>query len=270
MNQLMHRIILTTVLLISSKAFAAASFLGFSLGEDSAALMTLVTQSAQQLTALNNVAKMTSRLKEDIAFMRGVYSTADNLANQRWDRLTDEFVGQLMQMNPAIKTIYDNTAEIIQGRVQPNSQFKLLIHNGFEKFIQQSFPLYPHGAKGDQYAVSDWQNTSLNQIAERMMSDGLRRQREARMKAALNDCDGGLANCQKASTRMNVETVQVLDEIKTLQAQSAKAFATETTIQNIERKEVESAQQKQRQELLDAAKILQGKQTPLIFYNEKL
>lgn len=247
-----------------SWAHASVSFLGFSVGEDNATLAAILAAVTQQVTVLHDISSFSKDIKEDIGFLKGVYGTANDVVNQRWDKLSDQFVQELLNADPDVREIYRNSSDIIANRVPKNSKFKQLANAGLNQLVTQAFGDYPVGKRGDQYAVSDYRSMNLNALADKAQDQMKREAAAKRIQQAVADCQGSLEECERAGTQMQAQTAATLNEILNLQAEQAKQQAYENALKNNERKEEELARQKAAEELSNEFGRLRNKPQPTI------
>jgi len=253
-----------------SQAHASVSILGFSFGEDNATLAAILGAVTQQVTVLHEISEFSKDVKEDIGFLKGVYSTANDVVNQRWETLSNQFVEELLNADPDIREIYKNTSDIIADRVPKNSKFKQLVNAGLNQLVAEAFSGYPTGKRGDHYAVSDYHAMNLNALAEKAQDQMKREASARRIQQAVADCEGNLEECERAGTQMQAQTAATLNDILNLQAEQAKQQAYENALRNNERKEEELARQKAAEELSNEFGRLRGKPQSIIIGKPQL
>lgn len=254
---------------LPSSAFAGASFLGFSAGEDTMTLSAILAQAIQQVAILKDVAAITRDVKENVSFVKDVYGTANDVANARWEKLAEDFVGELLDADPNLREIYRNSEDVLTDRVPRGNRFRALIGAGFNQIVYEAFGPYPLGPRGDQYALSDYRAMNLNAVADEQM-DALRRRNAAkRIERAWDDCGGNLEECARAGARMQVQTAKTMEDLKALQAEQARAFAAQMAIENAERKQREAGSQRDLEDISKAANKLSERSTTATYGEEK-
>ncbi len=246
-------IFMALLALMPATAFAGASVFGFSLGEDSLTLSAILTQAIQQVAVLKDVAAFTSDMKDNVAFMKDVYETSNDVINARWDKLTHEFIGELLESDPTLREIYRNTESIVANRVPRSNRFRALIGAGFNQIVYEAFGPYPVGPNGEQYALSDYRSITLNSLADEQMEEWRRKRAARRIEMAWDECDGNFEECERAGSRMQVQTAKSLEDIKALQAEQARAQATQMAIENAERKQRAAGNQRDLADITKAA-----------------
>lgn len=247
-----------------SQAQAAVSIFGFSIGEDNATLAAILTAVTQQITILHEISDFSRDVKEDVSFLKGIYSTANDVVNQRWETLTGEFVDELLNADPDIREIYHNTSDIIADRVAKNSKFEQLVNTGLNQLVVEAFGDYPATKRGDHYALSDFRALNLNALADKAQDQMKSKATAKRIEQAISDCKGNLEECQRAGTQMQAQTASTLNDVLHLQAEQAKQQAYESVLKNNERKEEELARQKAAEELSNEFGRLRGKPQSII------
>ena len=253
---------------IAARAYAGASVFGFSIGEDTMTLSAILTQAIQQVAILKDVAAFTRDMKENVEFVKDVYETANDVINARWERLSDEFVGELLNADPALREIAQNTQAVITNRVPRGNRFRALIGAGFKQIVFEAFGPYPFGPEGSQYALSDYRSVNLNALADQQMSEWSRKRAAKRIEQAWDECDEGLEACERAGARMQTQTAKTLEDMKALQAEQARAQATQMAIENAERKRRASGNQRDLAGIVNAASKLREKQQPAVYREE--
>lgn len=229
------RVLLFVVVAMSARhAHAGASILGFSVGDDTMTLGAILAQAIQQTRMLTDLAQFSSDMKENIAFVRDVYETGDDVIHGRWEDLSQQFLMDVVMSDRNVAEIYRNTEDIVGQRVGKSSGFRRLVDAGLGRLLFETFGPYPLGQRSDQYALSDYRSMNLNSIADDVVASS--KERSKMITQAWNDCLGGVQDCELASGKMNALQASLLQNQLTLQAEQARAQATEAAIRNAERK----------------------------------
>lgn len=221
-------------LLAPREAYAGASILGFSVGEDTMTLGAILAQAIQQTKMLSDMAQFSRDMKENIAFVRDVYETGDDVIHGRWEELSQQFLMDVVMADQNVAEIYRNTEDIINQRVGRSGKFKKLVDAGLGRLLFETFGPYPFGPNADQYALSDYRSINLNSLADEAMAAS--KDRSRMIKQAWNDCLGGVQDCELAAGKMNALQAAIMQQQLALQSEQARAQATESAIRNGERK----------------------------------
>ncbi|MCC6811249.1 MAG: hypothetical protein IT381_27715 [Deltaproteobacteria bacterium] len=177
-------------------------------------------------------------------------------------------MGELLNADPALREIAQNTQAIVTNRVPRGSRFRALIGAGFNQIVFEAFGPYPFGPEGSQYALSDYRSVTLNAVADAQMAEWARKRSAKRIEQAWNECDEGLEACERAGARMQTQTAKTLEDMKALQAEQARAQAAQMAVENAERKRRASGNQRDLAGIVDAASRLREKQEPVVYREE--
>jgi hypothetical protein len=256
-----NQILILLMLAGARPAFAGTCILGFCPGDDTMTLSAILSQAMEQVNTLHQLAEFTSDIKNDISFIRDVYETGQDIANQDWDALAQELVGDLLASNADIRTIYSNTQSIISGNVPRSDGFRSLISTGIGQGLFTIFGPYPVGPRGAQYALSDYHSVNLNEMAKQIHDKAKQAQTAARLQANLKSCTQGMANCQESQAHIAVQVHNDLDDLKQLQAEQADAYGTQLAVETSERKQHAYADAQQLNEVVTAIGQMKSNQS---------
>jgi hypothetical protein len=224
-------------LLVANQAFASASILGFSVGEDDSELAAIYTEAVQQLAVLKNIASFSSTVVTDIGFIKGVYNTVSAAVQGNWSQLGQEFLNDILSSNTSIRTIYTNTSAIISNNVPANNGFQKLVSAGLSEAMTEVFGPYPTGNLGAQYAYVDMSLINLDTLANRAQDQARADRVSRRMQTALQNCESqGLTSCQVAHAHATIQVESDLTEVRDMIAAQMQAQAAATAIATSERK----------------------------------
>ncbi len=256
------------VLCVPTRAHAGASIFGFSMGEDSITLGAILTQAIQQVAVLNDVASFTKDMGQNIAFVKDVYATANDVINADWDALSSEFLQDVIQSDPSLREIYANTEAVMNNRVRRNHKFRRLLGAGFNQLLFESFGAYPEGPNADRYAVSDYQSMTLNALADQQMDEWKRKQSAKRIQKAWEACEQGLESCGNAQGKMAAQVAASVEDLKAIEAERARQEALRAATETAERKERDAAIERDIKAVIKAADDLKRQESPLVFKEE--
>ena len=247
--------IVSIAFFIPHLAFASASILGFSAGEDSMVLSSILGEMVQEVSVLNDLAAASKTVAANISFVKDVYATGNDVINSRWEDLTNDFVQDVVMQDPTLATLYTNTRQIVTNQVPQSNQFQRLVGAGFNQFLFYTFGPVPLGRRGDQYALADYRAANLNALAgDETTAMERKRRADAMIAQAESECRGSLEACEKATARLQMLSADSLTRLNAFQAEQMRAQATEIAIRNSERKNSETGRAGDMQVLGNAAK----------------
>ena len=254
------QLLLIGVLMTSTaaRAHAGASILGFSIGDDTITLGGILTQAIQQVKILSDIAEFSKGLKEDIAFIKDVYETGNDLVNGRWQVLTDMFVNDVLMADENLREIFRNTEQIIGNKVPRSNKFRKLLSSGFEHVIFEAFGPYPFGDPAQWSAIGDLSALRLNNVADEQMRSW--REEHRRIEQAVRECakTASFEVCNSAANRAQIQATQQLEQIKAIEAQRAKAEAVSMALESGERKQKQLGAQADMTDIAEAVLMLGG------------
>lgn len=251
-------VILLPVLLLAAptKAHAGASILGFSVGDDTMTLGAILSQAIQQVKLLSDIAAVTKVMTDNIAFIRDVYETGNDLVNGRWQVLTDIFVNDVLSADENLREIIRNTEQMVTGRVPRSNKFRRLLGAGFEHVLFEAFGPYPFGDPGQWAAMGDLSSLRLNNLADEQMRNW--REEHRRIEQSIRECakTRSFQVCQSAADRAQIQSTQQLEQIKAIEAHRAKAEAVRMGMESGDRKQKVLGAQADVTDIAEAAMVL--------------
>jgi len=238
-------------------AFASVSILGFSVGEDNIALGGILAAATQTVAYLSQLAATMKAVRDDIAFVKDTYQTADELAHGNWQTLTQELLNNVVNSDANLREIYRDSQQIISNQVPRGNQFRRLLSAGFEEVIAETFGPYPLGRSADWTGLTDVRALSLNKIADEQMNAW--KEEHQRIKQAADDCAKGNHDvCVRAGARMQTQTTDTLAQIKAIEAERAHSEALRMAIASGDRKQKTVSAQTDIVDLVEAAGAISG------------
>ena len=250
---------LALVFATPSRAHAGASIFGFSVGDDTMTLGSILAEIIHQVKILNDVATMTRVMADNIAFMKDVVETGNDLVNGRWEALTEQFLMTVINSDENLREIYRNTAQIVTNRVPRGNAFRKLLMAGFQHAVFEAFGPYPFGRISTGSAYMDTSALRLNDMAREQMSKW--KDEHRRIEQAINECkkSGSFQVCNSAANRMQIQAALHLEQLKAISAEQAQAEATKMAVESGERKQRQLAGQKDVTDVVEAATWLKSR-----------
>ncbi|MCC6805792.1 MAG: hypothetical protein IT381_00080 [Deltaproteobacteria bacterium] len=241
-----------------TRAHAGASILGFSVGDDTMTLGAILTEIIHQVKILNDVATMTRVMRDNIAFMKDVIETGNDLVNGRWEVLTEQFLMTIVNSDENLREIYRNTSQIVTNRVPRSNMFRKLMMAGFEHVVFEAFGPYPFGRISTGSAYMDVSAMRLNDLAREQMRDWKNEHR--RIEQAIRECQktSSFEVCNSAANRMEIQSALHLEQLKAIEAERAQTEAAKIAVENGERKQRQLATQKDVTDVVEAAASIVG------------
>jgi len=245
------------ILVIPLPAFASVSILGCSIGETNITLGAILAAAAQTAGYLSQLAATMKAVRDDIAFVKDTYQTADELAHGNWQSLTQEFLNTVVNSDANLREIYRDSQQIISNQVPRGNQFRHLLSIGFEQVIAETFGPYPLGRSADWTGLTDVRALSLNKVADEQMNAW--KEEHQRTKQAADDCAKGNHDvCVRAGARMQTQTTDTLAQIKAIKAERAHSEALLMAVENGDRKQKAVSAQTDIVDLVEAAGAISG------------
>jgi hypothetical protein len=256
-------LLLSLALLMPRPAHAGASIFGFSVGDDTMTLSAILGNIIQQVKILNDVATMTRVMRDNIAFMKDVIETGNDIVSSRWQDLAEQFLGIVMGSDDNLREIVRNTEMIMTDRVPRNAMFRRLLTSGFDHVLSEAFGPYPFGVLSTGLGLVDASAMTLNDLAREQMRDWKSEQR--RMERAIRECQQFKSPevCDAAANRMEIQAAQQLGQIKAIEAHRAQSEAMRMAAESGEKKERVLAAQKDITDVVEAVEVLSNTSTTL-------
>ena len=243
-------------LLVAPRAFASASILGFSVGEENYTLAGILTQAIQQVQVLNDIANVMKSVKDDIAFVKDVYGTANDIANANWNQLSQDLVSSIINSDPNLREIYNDTQEIVANRVPQGDSFRRLLNAGMSDFIFHAFGPYPFGNRGQVYAYTDVRALSINTLVEQQ-SAALQMEHKA-VQQAWQECQKNPGSCERSQAALQMNADQILSQIKQTENQRALLEAHRALVESGEKRQREAGTQQDLSQIAGAMHVITG------------
>lgn len=246
-------------------SFASASILGFSMGEENITLSGILAQAVQQVQFLSNIAAVTRDVKADVGFVKDVYETGNDLVSGRWQVVADEFLGDILASDANLREIFQNTEQIVTNQVPRGNAFRRLVDAGLEDAMFQAFGPYPFGRQADMAGLLDLSAINLDKLAGQQMAKW--KQEHSAIEQAIRECatQESPEACKGAANRMQIQQTEQVEQLKSIEAQRAKAEAMQMATHSGDRKEHVIAAQKDVTDLMEAMqsmatdnRVLQG------------